>query len=69
MTQIELKALIRECLSEVIAEARRICAWCKKDMGHFDGVGDTHGICPECKEKMMADFKKQKLASDSPPVH
>lgn len=68
MTQADLKALIRECLDEIITEARRICAWCKKDLGHFEGDVDTHGICPECKEKMIADFKKQKPASNSPSV-
>jgi len=69
MTQAELRALIKECLTEVLIEARRICAWCKKDMGHFGGSDDTHGICPECKEKMMADIRKANpKPQDSPKV-
>lgn len=32
-----------------------ICAWCKKVMGEKEPLDDkreTHGICPECKEKL-----------------
>jgi len=61
MKQNELKALIRECLSEVISEGRKICAWCKKDMGYFDGQGDSHGICPECFKKMKAEIRESNL--------
>ena len=44
-----------------IDEGRRICAWCKKDMGDAPGTsGDTHGICPACKKKMMKDLPKKK---------
>ena len=59
-----LSALIKECFQEVIAEGRRICAWCKKDMGSFVETGDTHGICPECAEKMTADIKKHQPPTD-----
>ena len=42
-------------------DAKRVCAWCKKDMGVAKGQfpqGDTtHGICPECAEKMKSDAK------------
>lgn len=69
MTQAELRALIKECLTEVLVEARRICSWCKKDLGQFTGDKDSHGICPECKEKMMADIRKQNPnPQDSPQV-
>ncbi len=30
---------------------RRVCAWCKADMGRAPGIPHgkaTHGICPEC---------------------
>ena len=33
---------------------RRVCAWCKKDMGEKPPLEDksiTHGICPECLRK------------------
>ncbi len=46
------------------AEIKRICAWCKKDMGTIEGdCGDealnvTHGICDECAEKMRKDIGK-----------
>jgi len=43
-------------------KGRRVCAWCKKDLGEFDGKGTSHGICPECKKKMEQEhpeiFKK-----------
>lgn len=42
-------------------EGRRVCAWCKKDMGEAPGLsGDTHGVCPACKEKVKKDFSKKK---------
>ena len=38
-------------------------------MGAFEGSGDTHGICPECKEKMMADIEATKpKPSSNPPT-
>lgn len=47
---------------------KRQCAWCKKDMGTAPGKeGETtHGICPECKEKMMGDIEKTKPLSARP---
>ena len=67
MSSSDLKNLIKECLQEVLEEGRRICAWCKKDMGHFEGSGDTHGICPKCKDKMIADIRKQKSPESITP--
>ncbi|MDE2079691.1 MAG: hypothetical protein KGI73_04920 [Patescibacteria group bacterium] len=33
-------------------QGRRICSWCKKDMGPADNLErDTHGICEECAAK------------------
>ena len=36
---------------------KRICAWCLKDMGDIapEQPGVTHGICEECKAKIMAE--------------
>ena len=37
---------------------KRICAWCRKDMGKSkdDEEGETHGICPECKKKLYKEL-------------
>jgi len=35
------------------------CAWCKKLIGFKDGQGKTetsHGICPKCYAKEMAEI-------------
>jgi len=29
-------------------KGKRVCAWCKKDMGPANVEGVTHGICEEC---------------------
>jgi predicted nucleic acid-binding Zn ribbon protein len=50
MSRIKLKQLLM-C-------GRRICAWCKKDMGNAPGIeGDTHTICPACYDKMKKKLK------------
>lgn len=67
MKQSDLKALIRECLREVLVEARRICAWCNKDLGVTAASGDSHGICPTCLEKQMGDLKQMKSATQHAP--
>jgi hypothetical protein len=37
----------------VFNELKRICAWCKKDMGSKPGGdGITHGICDDCVKKI-----------------
>ena len=44
-----------------------ICAWCLKDMGSKEclnaGLADgeepvSHGFCPECKVKVMAEIER-----------
>ncbi|KKN86855.1 hypothetical protein LCGC14_0264140 [marine sediment metagenome] len=40
---------------------KRVCAWCNKDMGvkePLDNKGETHGICPPCKEKFTKGVRK-----------
>jgi hypothetical protein len=35
-----------------------VCSWCGKDMGYKDGKGQTgtsHGICPDCAEKLTKE--------------
>ena len=56
-----IKIIIAECFAEVIAEeGRRICAYCKKDMGKSSTEQDSHGICKNCfdkeKQAQMLDF-------------
>lgn len=36
---------------------RLICAWCKLELQPDDGTGghDSHGICPPCKDRVLAD--------------
>ncbi|MBU2530815.1 MAG: hypothetical protein KKD35_07230 [Elusimicrobia bacterium] len=56
---------------------RRLCAWCKKDMGSVDNGEDimTHGICEECEKlvefepvktrKLIDEFNKPVLMNES----
>ena len=40
--------------------ARRICAWCRRDMGRgetYDG-SPTHGICPKCLKAQLAELDR-----------
>ena len=66
MKRTELKDLIRECLQEVLEEGRRICAWCKKDMGAAETPEDTHGMCPDCANKWKQDIEKVKPHQPTP---
>ena len=36
---------------------RIICAWCDKDLGPYNGEGDTHGICADCLKKQLDSIK------------
>ena len=36
---------------------RRLCSWCGLDMGEkepFDDTRISHGICPDCRDKLLA---------------
>jgi hypothetical protein len=35
-------------------KGRRVCSWCKADMGEADTEYDTHGICPACLARETA---------------
>jgi len=40
-----------------------ICAWCNKDMGTkppLDSNHISHGICDECKERELKEYKEGK---------
>ena len=43
----------------------RVCSWCKKSMGKTpsEKTGITHGMCPDCAKKMMADLPPKKAGS------
>lgn len=49
---MNVTTLIQECIQEVLAEARQICAWCKKDIGEIPGDKDSHGMCSSCAKKL-----------------
>lgn len=55
---------------KVTEDQERICAWCKKPMGTAPGTGTgvTHGICPDCRDKMMGDIKKQAPPTGQSPA-
>gem|GEM_PF-3808907 len=35
-----------------------ICAWCKQII-RYSTVQGSHGICEDCKNKMLAELKKK----------
>ncbi len=42
-----------------------VCSWCNKRLstkvigdGIYDKLRVTHSICPECKDKVMMEYKK-----------
>jgi len=34
------------------------CAWCGKPLGEGEGEGISHGICPDCKAKVMEEINQ-----------
>ena len=47
----------------------RVCAWCKQDLGDIPcPAGDpnegktSHGVCPECQAKLLAEMAQMKKA-------
>jgi hypothetical protein len=38
-------------LADVVPHGRRVCSWCDRDMGPSQTADDTHGCCPECRDK------------------
>ena len=77
MNSQRFKKLVREAVHELLATEynKRVCAWCKKDMGvsgseNPEDMGTTHGICPECLEKMRQDITRlnpKDAPSPTPP--
>lgn len=49
---------------------KQVCAWCFQSLGEdiepLDDLRTTHGICPPCNEKWIADWKaKHKARQDA----
>ncbi len=76
----ELQAALAEV--KTLSGLLPVCGWCKKirdDSGYWNsvegylkkssGVDITHGICPECQTKMMAELEKAVgSSSEAPPA-
>ena len=69
MDTLRFKLYVSEAVREALAsEGMRVCAWCKKDLGQSDEFqGTSHGICQDCKDKMMADLAKQAPQTNPTP--
>ena len=41
---------------------KRVCSWCKKDMGEKPGPDGqvTHGVCDECAKEMEEELEAMK---------
>ena len=37
-----------------------ICAWCGETLRTDSPVEGSHGICDECKKRLLEEFKEQK---------
>lgn len=44
--------------------AKRICAWCKKDIGEISGNSDSHGICGKCLETYFGSNAKVRIIGE-----
>lgn len=44
--------------------ARKICAWCKKDMGEMSCESDSHGICGNCRETYFGSEATTRIVGD-----
>jgi diguanylate cyclase len=78
----KLIAELQAALAEVktLSGLLPVCGWCKKirdDSGYWNsvegylkkssGMDITHGICPDCQAKMMAELDKLTAESETPP--
>ena len=43
------------------ARGRRICSWCRRDMGMAMTDDDTHGICPACYDRELSKLNNDRL--------
>jgi hypothetical protein len=51
-------------------DLNRICSWCNKKMGSTPSEqnGDSHGICPECLDKLKGDMSPEMQTAFNKPV-
>jgi PAS domain S-box-containing protein len=78
----KLIAELQAALAEVktLSGLLPVCGWCKKirdDSGYWNsvegylkkssGMDITHGICPDCQAKMVAELDKLTAESETPP--
>jgi len=47
-------------LPQETPKGRRICAWCKKDLGPAETEKNSHGICEECLAKVSEEIEPNK---------
>lgn len=45
--------------SQEAPKGRRICSWCKKDMGPVETEMDSHTICEECRAKYFPEHPRK----------
>jgi hypothetical protein len=75
-----ISARLANALEQVktLQELLPICAWCKRirdDKGYWDqveayfhkhtGADFTHGICPQCLEKLHVKWKHKRSAAET----
>jgi len=41
-------------------QARKICAWCGRDLGPSPTREDSHGICPGCERKFWEQARRDR---------
>lgn len=55
------KRILAEQARASLGELKKVCAWCGKHLvGPADGVV-SHGICPECSERVLREWREGDL--------
>ena len=39
-------------------QSRKVCAWCKKDLGPSPTRENSHGICPKCAKEFLEETQE-----------
>ena len=48
-----------EAMVASLTEGKRICAWCGKELGEWEGEGESHGICDDCAKKLYGEMGEE----------
>ena len=50
-------SVVRDNVVEVLKQMISVCGWCRKELGRrwTTNGGVSHGICDECRDKLMKD--------------